>query len=69
MMEYCEVCGKNVETKIVSRQESFHVCGEKITVEAQILVCAECGEELFCEELDSATLVNTYNEYRRKNSF
>ena len=35
-------------------------------VDAQILVCAECGEEFFCEELDNTTLVNTYHEYRRK---
>ena len=66
MMEYCEVCGKEVETKIIIRQETFKVCGEDITIDAQVLVCAECGEELFCEELDSATLVNAYNEYRRK---
>ena len=66
MMEYCDACGKEVETKIISRQETFNVCGEDITIEAQVMVCAECGEELFCEELDSATLVNAYNEYRRK---
>ena len=66
MMEYCEVCGKEVETKIITRQETFKVCGEDITIDTQILVCTECGEELFCEELDSATLVNAYNEYRRK---
>lgn len=66
MMEYCEVCGKEVETKIITRQETFKVCGEDITIDAQVLVCDECGEELFCEELDSATLVNAYNEYRRK---
>lgn len=66
MMECCDACGKEVETKIISRPETFCVCGEEITVEAQVLVCAECGEELFCEELDSATLVNAYNEYRRK---
>lgn len=66
MMEYCDVCGKEVETKIITRQETFKVCGEDITLDAQVLVCAECGEELFCEELDSATLVNAYNEYRRK---
>jgi putative zinc finger/helix-turn-helix YgiT family protein len=66
MMEYCDACGKEVEAKIISRQETFNVCGEEITVEAQLLVCAECGEELFSEELDSATLVNAYNEYRRK---
>ena len=66
MMEYCDACGKEVEAKIISRQEIYNVCGEDITVEAQVLVCAECGEELFCEELDSATIVNAYNEYRRK---
>ena len=66
MMEYCDACGKEVETKIITRQETFKVCGEDIIIDAQILVCAECGEELFCEELDSATLVNAYNEYRRK---
>ena len=30
------------------------------------MVCTVCGEELFNEELDSATLINAYNEYRRK---
>lgn len=30
------------------------------------MVCAECGEELFNEELDSATLLKAYNEYRRR---
>ena len=50
MMEYCDVCGKEVETKIITRQETFKVCGEDITLDAQVLVCAECGEELFCEE-------------------
>ncbi len=65
MKSYCEVCGKNVETKIITKKESYCVLGENIEVEAQVLVCAECGEELFCEELDSATLINAYNEYRR----
>lgn len=66
MMDYCEVCGREVETKIITRRESFNVCGEDIEVDAQVMVCAECGEELFNEELDSATLINTYNEYRRR---
>lgn len=66
MMEYCDICGKEVETRIITRQESINVCGEEIVVDAQILVCVACGEELFCEELDSVTLINAYNEYRRK---
>ena len=66
MMDYCEVCGREVETKIITRKEIFNVCGEDIEVDAQVMVCAECGEELFNEELDSATLINAYNEYRRR---
>lgn len=66
MMDYCEECGKEVETKIITKKEVFNVCGEAIEVDAQVLVCAECGEELFNEELDSATLICAYNEYRRK---
>lgn len=66
MMDYCEVCGREVETKIITRKEVFNVCGEDIEVDAKVMVCAECSEELFNEELDSATLINAYNEYRRR---
>ncbi len=66
MMDYCEVCEKEVETKVITRKETFNVCGEDIEVNAQIMVCADCGEELFNEELDSKTLICAYNEYRRK---
>ncbi len=66
MKKYCEECGREVETKIITKKESYDVCGEQIEVEAQVLVCAECGEEFYCEELDNATLVTAYNEYRRR---
>lgn len=66
MMDYCEVCGREVETKIITRKEVFNVCKEDIEVDAKVMVCAEYGEELFNEELDSATLINAYNEYRRR---
>lgn len=66
MRKYCEECGKEVETKIVIKKEIYDVCGEAVEVDAQVLVCAECGEEFFCEELDNATLVLAYNEYRRR---
>ena len=66
MMDYCEVCEREVETKIITRNQVFNVCGEDIEIAAQVMVCAECGEEIFNEELDSATLINAYNEYRRR---
>lgn len=66
MRKYCEECGKEVETKIITRKETYNVCGETVEVDARVLVCAECGEEFYCEELDNATLVCAYDEYRRR---
>ena len=66
MMNYCEKCEKEVETKVITRKENFKICGENIEVDAQVMICANCGEEIFNEELDSATLLNAYNEYRRR---
>ena len=66
MKKFCEECGREVETKIVNKRESYNVCGEIIEVDARVLVCAECGEEFFCEELDNETLIVAYNEYRRR---
>lgn len=66
MKKYCEACGREVETEIVTKRELHKVYGETIEVETQILTCAVCGEELFCEELDEATLLKVYNEYRRR---
>lgn len=66
MRKYCDECGKEVETKIITKKETYVVCGEAIEVEAQVLECADCGEEFYSEELDNATLISAYNEYRRR---
>jgi putative zinc finger/helix-turn-helix YgiT family protein len=66
MRKYCEECGKEVETKIVTKKEAYNVCGETIEVDAQILTCSECGEEFYSEELDNATLLWAYTAYRRR---
>jgi len=66
MRRFCEVCNKEVDTKIITKKESYNVCGEMIEVDADILVCADCGEEFFCEELDNQTLVKAFHIYRKK---
>ena len=66
MKDYCEKCEKYVDTEIKSRKETFNVCGDNITLDASVMVCAECGEELFNEQLDETTLLNAYNLYRKK---
>lgn len=64
MKKYCDVCDKEVDYKIIKKKETYNVLGEAIEVTADVLVCAECGEELFSDELDNQTLLNAYNEYR-----
>lgn len=66
MKKYCEECKREVETKVITQKESYIVCGEEIEVDAQVLVCVDCGEEFFCEELDNSTLLTAYNQYRKK---
>jgi YgiT-type zinc finger domain-containing protein len=68
MKKFCDECGREVDTRIITKKESYDVCGERIEVDAKVLVCADCGEEFFCEELDNATLTEAYNIYRRNQS-
>lgn len=66
MRAYCEVCDREVESRIVFKKETYMVCGESVEVDAQVSVCDDCGEELFCERSDNATLVAAYDIYRKK---
>ncbi|MBR4470114.1 MAG: DUF4065 domain-containing protein [Erysipelotrichaceae bacterium] len=63
-MNYCPKCQKKVKTRIDKVNESYRINGEDIEVLADVLVCCECGERLFDEELDNDTLLKAYNEYR-----
>lgn len=66
MKRFCEKCSSMVDTTTVSKRESYNVMGETVEVDAEVLICAQCGEELFSEELDSNTLREVYNIYRTR---
>ena len=66
MEKFCEECQKKVETKIVKKLEEYIVYGEKITVNADVMVCSVCNEEMFNEQLDNETLTKAYDLYRQK---
>lgn len=66
MRKYCDECGREVETTMTAKKEIYDVCGEPVEVDVQILLCADCGGEFYSEELDNATLVRAYSEYRRR---
>lgn len=65
MRKYCEVCGKEVNASVVRVEETYTVYGEPITIEAQVVTCPECGEDLYDEELDNSTLLRAYARYRK----
>lgn len=66
-MRYCDQCQTEKDVKVVSKPEIFTIKGEKIEVVSDVLVCSECGEELFDEQLDTANLNRAYESYRRLN--
>lgn len=66
MEKFCEHCDKEVETRIVTREETYKVYGEKVSVNTKVMVCAECGQDLYNRELDSQTLNKVYDIYRKR---
>lgn len=65
MKKHCEECAKEVETKVILKKEIYKVLGEDIEIQAQVLVCADCSKEFYCEELDNTTLTSAFNEYKK----
>jgi putative zinc finger/helix-turn-helix YgiT family protein len=62
---YCSQCNKMTDGQIISKEESFNVKGEDIKINASVMVCKECNEEVFVEELDEKNLEIAYLEYRK----
>lgn len=66
MCAYCDVCSAERDCRIVQRDETYPVKGELITVGAEVMVCVECGTDLFNAELDERNLELAFQEYRRR---
>ncbi|MDD4980926.1 MAG: DUF4065 domain-containing protein [Candidatus Omnitrophica bacterium] len=62
---YCAHCNKMTDGQIISKEESFNVKGEDIKINASVMICKECNEEVFVEELDEKNLETAYLEYRK----
>ncbi|WP_296972257.1 MULTISPECIES: type II TA system antitoxin MqsA family protein [Tepidanaerobacter] len=66
MKKFCYVCGKEQDTKIITKEEVSIIRGEEIKSESHIRICSFCKEELFDEELDEENIQRTYYIYRKK---
>ena len=64
-MWICPGCGKEVETKIVQKEETLSVKGKLFTLLVPVRVCVDCGEEIIDEKLDGETLCLFYDEYKK----
>lgn len=65
----CFNCRKEVPTKIVEEMETYNVKGTNISLMSNKRICSCCGEEIFDKELDSITLFNAYEKYKKINGF
>ncbi|MPM22855.1 hypothetical protein SDC9_69314 [bioreactor metagenome] len=65
MASYCERCNKLVDTTKQNKQITHNVKGVEITINADVCVCKECGEEVGDEDTDTAILREIYTEYRK----
>lgn len=63
---YCPVCKNTVLVKPISKKETYPVRGVDITIDATVLTCVICGEDIFDSELDSANLNKAYDIYRKQ---
>ncbi len=66
MMKYCPKCEAVRDCKVEPRAETYPVRGEEIEIEANVLVCPICGEDVFDKELDASNLQKVYDVYRAK---
>lgn len=59
---------KHKEFDIISKEETYTVKGETITIIARVKVCRTCKEELFDMRLDSENLKKAYDIYRKRHN-
>jgi putative zinc finger/helix-turn-helix YgiT family protein len=63
---YCETCGSFVEPDEITRDETYLVKGEPVTVTATLAICPVSGDELSNEALDDETLCRAFAVYRAR---
>lgn len=65
---YCACCGRvrEEQTRVVEREQTLPVKGEKITVRAPLRVCATCEEGIYDRALDGASTEKAFAIYRER---
>ncbi|MEW5825752.1 MAG: type II TA system antitoxin MqsA family protein [Candidatus Bipolaricaulota bacterium] len=63
---FCPQCKAQREPKVHRRDETITVKGEPVEIQANVAVCAECGEDLFVAELEEHNVKRAFDIYRRR---
>lgn len=65
---FCPICEEYTEATFGVDKEVYHVRGEPIEIEAEIITCQKCGMKIFDEERDSRNFEIAYSHYREKHN-
>lgn len=60
---YCDICKKEVNTRIQDLTDTFNVKGISIKATIKIRVCNECGAEVWDEQLEETNEKIVYKKY------
>jgi putative zinc finger/helix-turn-helix YgiT family protein len=64
----CPNCEEYTSVTLGVEREVYNVRGEPTEIEAEVVICQECGEKVFDEERDSRNLEKAYSLYREKHN-
>lgn len=62
MQLYCPVCDCKRDIKVVTKEETYQVKGEPVTIMANVCTCAVC-EEILSFEYDNENMLRAYAIY------
>jgi len=66
--DFCPNCEEYTDVTPRVEKEVYNVRGDPIEIEAEVVICQECGEKVFDEERDSSNLEKAYKVYRDKHN-
>jgi putative zinc finger/helix-turn-helix YgiT family protein len=62
---FCPTCLEERDAERTLKPETYTVRGEQVRIEARVLMCRQCGNEIFDMSLDEANVKQAYESYRR----
>ncbi|MBQ9932660.1 MAG: type II toxin-antitoxin system MqsA family antitoxin [Ruminiclostridium sp.] len=63
---YCPNCDSEVESVVRIISETYPVKGEEVTIDASVMFCKCCGNDIWDDELDARNLRVAFDVYRYK---